>query len=129
MSILEEFMNLLADAAEENCKLGSQISLKELSAEGGIYAEPGEGYGEARYYDKTEIRMVPVLFLCRNADQRKCMEYLENICQYFSRLKTYPQGNYLSWLDAEVAKTPNKIGRDEDGVYHYSCILNCKLYF
>ena len=129
MSILEEFMNLLADTAEKNCNLQCKISLKELPAEGGIYAEPGEGYGETRYYDKTEIRMVPVLFLCRNADQKKCLEYLENICQYFSRLKVYPQGENFSWLDTEVAKSPSRIGRDEDGVYHYSCILNCKLYF
>ena len=37
MSILEEFMTLLVEEAEENCNLERQISLKELPAEGGIY--------------------------------------------------------------------------------------------
>ena len=31
--------------------------------------------------------------------------------------------------DTEIAKEPNKIGRDEDGVWHFSCILNCKIYY
>lgn len=127
--MLKEFMDVLVETAEQYCSLNSSISLKELPAEGGIYAEPGEGYGEARYYDKAEIRVIPVLFLCRNSDQRKCLENLENICQYFSRLRDYPQGKGFSWLDSEIAKFPSKVGRDEDGVYHYSCILNCKLYF
>ena len=74
MSVLEEFMDLLVDTAEKNCGLDSQISLKELPAEGGIYAESGEGYGESRYYDKTEIRTIPVLFLCRNVNQKKCVK-------------------------------------------------------
>lgn len=129
MSILEEFMNLLADTAEKECHLKGGISLKELPAGGGLYAEPGEGYGDSQYYDKSEIRIVPVLFLCREKDQRKCLSQLENICMYFSRLKQYPQGEAFSWLDAETAKSPSRIGRDEDGMYHYSCILNCKLYF
>lgn len=34
----------------------------------------------------------------------------------------------FAWLNTEIAKEPSKIGRDEDGVYHYSCILNCKIY-
>ena len=129
MSILEEFMTLLVEEAEENCNLERQISLKELPAEGGIYAELGEGYILGQYYNKTAIHNIPVFFLSRNADQRICMEKLERICMYLSRLKKYPAGKGFSWLDTEIAKMPSKIGRDEDGTYHYSCILNCKLYF
>lgn len=129
MSILEEFMELLTEVAEKNCSLDTKISLKELPAEGGLYAEPGEGYGAGRYYDKTEIRVVPVLLLSRNKDQRKCMEELEKVSLYFDRLKEYPKGEGFAWLDTEIAKSPSKIGRDEDGAYHYSCILNCRLYF
>ena len=35
-------METLKRTAEENCCLGSEISLDELPAGGGIYAEPGE---------------------------------------------------------------------------------------
>ena len=43
MTPLIEFMETLKRTAEENCCLGSEISLDELPAGGGIYAEPGEG--------------------------------------------------------------------------------------
>lgn len=129
MSPQTEFLNLLIDTIEENCNLGSKISLKELPKGGGLYAEAGEGFAEATYYNKTRVIVLPVLFLCRDADLQDCAEQLYSICNYLQGLTAYPQGENVSWLDTEVAKEPSRIGRDEDGVYHYSCILNCKIYF
>lgn len=129
MSILSEFLNLLVETVENNCTIERGISLKELKKEGGIYAELGDGFVDSRYYNKKEIRVVPVLFLCRDANQLLCMEQLDKISAYLSRLKQYPQGENFCWMDAEVAKAPSKIGRDEDGTYHYSCIINCKIYY
>lgn len=124
-----EFMELIVKTAEENCDLDTEISLEELPAEGGLYAELGEGFGNATYYDKSTEKTFPVLFLCRHADQKRGLEELCNICNYLQRLKQYPQGETFSWLDVEIAKEPNKIGRDEDGVWHFSCILNCKIFY
>lgn len=129
MTPLIEFMETLKRTAEENCCLGSEISLDELPAGGGIYAEPGEGSTADTTYNKAEIKTIPVLFLCRNESQQKCLEQLESICNYFQKLKKHPNGEYFSWLNTEIAKYPSKIGRDEDGTYHYSCILRCLLYF
>lgn len=129
MSPITEFMDILVETAEKNCMLESEISLKELKAEGGLYAEPGKGFTESRYYDKTEVKEIPVLFLCRNADQRKCMEQLESICNFLQRLKVYPSGTMFSWLNTEIVEEPAKIGRDEDGVYHYSAVIRCKLFY
>ena len=119
--MLTELLELVADTAEKNCSLGTEISLEELPKDGGIYAELGEGFTESVSYNKQEVKTIPVLFLCRHADQKRCLEHLQG-------LKKYPQGKTFSWLDTTVAKEPSKIGRDEDGVYHYSCILNCKIY-
>lgn len=124
-----EFMEVLVKTVEENCTLGSRISLRELSAENSLYAELGTGFTNDTFYDKSTVKTFPVLFLCRNADQARCLEQLADICNYFQRLKKYPAGETFHWLDTEVAKEPSKIGRDEDGVYHYSCILNCKLFY
>ena len=126
---LTEFLNLLAETAEKNCNLESKISLKELKKEGGIYADLGQGFMNTAYFDKSQIKIIPVLFLCRHKNQLTCMEQLERICNYFQRLKKYPQGQAFSWIDTEIAKEPSKIGRDEDGTYHYSCILNCKIFY
>lgn len=124
-----EFMETLVATAEEHCNLDSAISLDELSDSNSLYAELGEAFVQTTYYDKSTVRTIPVLFLCRNKDQRRCMEQLESICDYFQRLKQCPQGELFRWMDAEIAKGASKIGRDEDGTYHYSCILNVKLFY
>lgn len=129
MTPLSEFMETLKKTAEENCSLDSEICLDELPASGGIYAELGEGFTDIIYYNKMEIKTVPVLFLCRDKSQLRCLEQLESICNYFQKLKKHPNGELFRWLNTEIAKMPSKIGRDEDGVYHYSCIVRCKLYF
>lgn len=124
-----ELLDLLVDTVEENCNLGSKISLKELGKNGGIYAELGDGFTDTTYYNKQELKTIPVLFLCRDADQKHGLTQLFNICNYLQRLKKYPRAETFYWLDTTVAKEPNKIGRDEDGIYNFSCILNCKIYF
>ena len=126
--MLTELLELIADTAEKNCNLGTEISLEELPKDGGIYAELGEGFTESVSYNKQEVKTIPVLFLCRHADQKRCLKQLCEIVGYLQGLKKYPQGKTFSWLDTSIAKEPSKIGRDEDGVYHYSCILNCKIY-
>lgn len=126
---LTEFFDILLDSIEQNCKLNTKVSIKELKADGGIYAELGEGFTDTTYYSKKTIKIIPVLFMCRHKSQKQCMEWLCSICNYLQRLKVYPQGDTFSWLDTSIAKEPSQIGRDEDGTYHYSCILNCKIFY
>lgn len=126
---LTELLELICETAEANCSLDNNISLEELASIGGLYAEVGEGFPNATYYDKSTTKTVPVLFLCRAASQKRGLEQLCSICDYLQRLKKYPQGETFSWLDTTVAKEPNKIGRDEDGMYNLSCILNCMIYY
>lgn len=129
MTPLSELLELIAKTAEDNCSLDTPISLKELPAEGGLYAELGEGFSNTTYYDKSTEKTIPVLFLCRHADQKRGLEELCEICDYLQRLKKYPQASTFTWLDAEITKEPSKIGRDADGVYYFSCILNCKIFY
>lgn len=129
MTPLEEFISVFCQEAESHCGLDKSISLDELPAEGGMYAETGEGFPRDQYYSRTEIKVIPVLVLSRDVSQARCLERLEKICNYYQRLKKYPKGELFSWLNVEIAKYPSKIGRDEDGKYHYSCILNCALYY
>lgn len=126
--MLTELLEVITATVEGHCKLDTGITLEELPAEGGIYAELGDGFEESTSYNKQEVKVIPVLFLCRHPDQKRCLEQLCEISGYLQGLKQYPQGNTFAWLNTEIAKEPSKIGRDEDGVYHYSCILNCKIY-
>ena len=123
-----ELLDLVTDFVMEKCNLDTIVSLEELPSEGGLYAELGEGFTETQYYSDGRVKTIPVLFLCRHANQRRGMEELEEISGYLERLTEYPDGESFSWLDAETAKEPNKIGRDENGMYHFSCIVNCKIF-
>ena len=128
MMAASELLELVTDLVMEKCNLDTSVSLEELPSEGGLYAELGEGFTETQYYGDGRVKMIPVLFLCRHADQRRGMEELEEISSYLEGLTEYPDGKLFSWLDAETAKEPNKIGRDENGMYHFSCIVNCKIF-
>lgn len=124
-----EFLDLICKTAEDNCNLDTKISIKELPAEGGLYAELGEETGNGPNYDKSAaLRTLPVLFLCRNVEQIRCIDQLSAIGSYLQGLKNYPQGELISWKNA-VAKGPRRIGRDEDGKYYYSLLVNCLVYF
>ena len=129
MAHLTDFFDVLLNEIEQNCGLNTEISIRELKAKGGIYAELGQGFTDTVYYNKQTVKTVPVLFMCRHKSQKQCMEWLCSICDYLQRLKAYPRGKTFTWLDTTIAKEPNKIGRDEDRVYHYSCILNCKIHY
>lgn len=102
--MLTELLELIADTAEKNCSLDAEISLEELPAGGGIYAELGEGFTESTSYNKQEVKTIPVLLLCRHADQKRCLEQLCVIAGYLQGLKKYPQGKTFSWLDTTVAR-------------------------
>lgn len=129
MAHLTDFFDVLLNEIEQNCGLNTEISIRELKAEGGIYAELGQGSTDTVYYNKQTVKTVPVLFMCRHKSQKQCMEWLCSICDYLQRLKIYPNGETFAWLDTTIAKEPSKIGRNEDGVYHYSCILICKIHY
>lgn len=129
MAPITELLEVLSRTAEENCGLDSKISLKELSPGNSLYAEAGESSAEDVYYDKSQVLAVPVLFLCRHKSQQRALEQLETICYYFQRMKEYPSGETFSWMDTEITKYPSKVLRDEDGMYHYSCILRCRIFY
>ncbi len=112
MAHLTDFFDVLLNEIEQNCGLNTEISIRELKAKGGIYAELGQGFTDTVYYNKQTVKTVPVLFMCRHKSQKQCMEWLCSICDYLQRLKAYPRGKTFTWLDTTIAKEPNKIGRE-----------------
>lgn len=62
MTPQDELLELIVDTVEKNCGLDSGISLEELPAESGLYAELGDGFTESVFYDKGTVKTIPVLF-------------------------------------------------------------------
>lgn len=122
-----ELLSLIIETAQSI--LGITVNLDGLPADGGICAELAAGYNDGLYYDKSAIRILPVLFMSKNKDQQACVNDLSRICNYFQSLKVYPLAESFSWLDAVTATEPNKTGKQEDGQYIYSAIMNMKIYF
>lgn len=122
-----ELLSLIIETVQSI--LDITINLDGLPADGGICAELAAGYNVGLYYDKSAIRILPVLFMSKNKDQQACINDLSRVCNYFQSLKVYPLAESFSWLDAVTATEPNKTGKQEDGQYIYSAIMNMKIYF
>ena len=122
-----ELLDLICTAVKNSCEI--DLTLEGTPADGGVSAELSPGYTDSLYYSKKAIRIIPILFLSKNKDQRECLRRLSKICNYLQALKIYPQGSSFTWLDAETATEPNRVGRQEDGQWIYSAVVNMKIYF
>lgn len=122
-----KLMNMIVKTIDDNCRIC--VSLDGLPKHGGVSAELAAGYTDTLYYSKHSVRIIPVLFLSKDRDQEDCADRLCRICNYLQSLKLYPQTDGFSWMDAVTATEPNKTGRQEDGQYIYSAIVNMKIYF
>lgn len=127
MSPQVELMELIRREAAAGC--GIEVCLDGTPADGGVSAELAPGYTDALYYDKSAIRTVPVLLIGKDKDQAGCADRLCRICNHLQRLKQYPQADGFTWLDATTATEPNKVGRQEDGQWIYSAIVNTRIHF
>lgn len=121
-----DFLELVVETLEQVCGL-PQIRLDAL-VDGGLYAAFDPGYDQARYYDRSGIRLWPVSFMAKNADQETCIRQLDTICTYLQCLRQYPQGAGFRWLNADVANYPSRVVRQEDGQYIYSCTVHMQVY-
>ena len=122
-----ELMDLVRRAVKEKCDI--EVCLDGTPKHGGVSAELGAGYAEELYYSKKAIRIIPVLFLSKGKDQAECLNQLCRICNCLQPMKQYPQAEACAWLDAVTATEPNLVGRQEDGQWIYSAIMNMKIYF
>ena len=122
-----ELMELIRKTISNNCDI--EVCLDGTPKHGGVSAELGAGYAESLYYNKKSIRIIPVLFLSKGKDQAACLNLLCRICNGLQCLKQYPQAEGFSWLDSATATEPNLVGRQEDGQWIYSAIMNMKIYF
>ncbi len=125
---MTELLELAAETVEKNCYLSDQVRLDELPEAGGLYVEIGSGYNETVYYDRSAVKLIPIVFMAKHVRQQDCMDELTTICEYLQSLKVYPKAETFVWLDAGVATWPIKVGRNEDGQYIYSCIVNCRIF-
>lgn len=125
--IQSEFMNAFCDLIQRELNL--EISLYELPADGGLYAESGAPALQCMYMNKSCLWKIPVLFLSKRKDQQQGLKELEQISMHLHYRKNYPDGTRYGWADASIITPANKIGRDEDGQYLHSCIVNCLVCF
>ena len=124
-----EAINKVIDTLESNLELFDTIHIDGLPSGGGISCEISPGYNKDIYLNKKSSKVIPLLFLCKGKDQIQVYDTLCKIGNYLQGLKNYPNGSGFSWESAEVATEPNKIGKQSDGQYIYSCIIDITLYF
>lgn len=127
MTPIRELADLIKAQAE--ILTSEKVMLDEVPAACGIYMELQAGHPIGIYYNQHATRSIPVLFIAKSKEQEWCIDRLSYICQGLQVMQEYPAGEAMAWLDATVATEPNKIGRQEDGQYLYSCVVNITCYF
>lgn len=126
MKPIEELMLNIKKDLKENLQLDANLS--ELPQNGGIYLEVGI-VTEKNYIRNAQCkRTVPVLFMCKQADEPKAIETLEKICQHYRELKKPPAGKSYRAFSAGVTAGTHKTGRTEDLQVIYSAIIVYTIY-
>ena len=124
-----EMINVVLDAIETNLTLFDIIRINGLPTDGGISCEISPGYNKDIYLNKKSSKVIPLLFLCKNLNQITALNTLCMIGNYLQGLKEYPNGATFDWLNAEVSSEPSLVGKQDDGKYIYSCIVDITIYF
>ena len=105
------------------------IRIDGLPTDGGISCEIAPGYNKDIYLNKRSSKVIPLLFLCKSKNQITTLDTLCKIGNYLQGLKEYPNGTSFEWINAEVSSEPSLVGKQEDGQYIYSCIIDITIYF
>ncbi len=123
-----ELLMNIRDEIERELK-DIRIALSELSDDGRIYMELGDGRVEKEYFRGPSVGVYPVLFLIKRPAEKEpdCVEALSGICNYYKKKWKSPSGGSYQARGAVIASEPNKAGRQEDGNVLYSCIINFKI--
>jgi hypothetical protein len=124
-----EMINKVIDTIETNLDLFSTIHIDGLPTDGGISCEIAPGYNKDIYLNKQASKVIPLLFLGKGKDQITVLNTLCSIGNYLQGLKVYPNGATFEWITSEVSSEPSLVGKQNDGQYIYSCIVDITIYF
>lgn len=123
---MTEVLDLVIATIENNVELFDRISLNSLPEGNGLYCEISPGTNSQEYLNRSNNKKLPLLFMCKHTDQKICLNTLSSICNYIEKLNVYPADEGFKWINARVAETPNKTGRDER-YYTYSCTVEIEI--
>ena len=124
MDLTELLKNIQRFCKEE---LGLDVSLSELSKDGGIYAEIGPVTTKRYIRIPVGKNRVPVLFMCKSPVEPECIKNLQNICNALIRQKQKINGTTYQVCTVGEESGPHKTGRTEDMQVVYSCILHFEI--
>ncbi len=127
--MLNDFLDVLVNTLESELNLRNKIKISELNANEGISIELVPTSPLRVTLNKKQELNLKVLFLKKSKNRRLCMDELESIGNYLTRLTSYPNFNNGSWNNAEIISSPAKVTKEENGNYTYSMMISCKLYF
>lgn len=106
-----ELLRLTADKLNKSGELFAPVTFGRLGAEGLTLRLSG-GEDETRYLDGGRLRVIPLLFLAKSAEQRKAMDSLYRLLDI---LEQEPPEGVLS---VRITSLPELVDRGEDSVIY-----------
>ena len=112
-----EILRRTADMLNRREELFAPVTFGRLGAEG-ITVRLSGGKDDTHYLDGGRLRVIPLLFLAKNAEQKKAMDSLYRL---LDSLEQEPPEGVLS---VRVTSLPELVDRGEDSViYEAQCEL------
>lgn len=128
--MLTELLTHIVDILETNLTLSDDIIINTLEVDGGISLQLSSGSNENYFKCKSMYITIPLLFLCKNADQQTCINDLDAITSYLNDLTEYPQPSSGEWQLANIVIStyPNYVDKEDNGKFIYSTVVDCKIF-
>ena len=112
-----EILRRTADMLNRKEELFAPVTFGRLGAEG-ITVRLSGGKDDTRYLDGGRLRVIPLLFLAKNAEQKKAMDSLYRLLDILEQEP--PEGV----TQVRVTSLPELVDRGEDSViYEAQCEL------
>lgn len=122
---MDELIKAILKAITDNVTLTGTLEMGQLPPDDGISAEIAPSSNLTTYQNKGKLDKVSLLFLRKSPSQVLCIQELEKIGEYLSRLTTYPQPeNDMEWANSLVSTPPTYVDTEDNGSFIYSMIVD-----
>ena len=103
-------------------------TIGQLSCDGGCSAQIAPSRTDTIFLDRSSLQVLSILVFGKGKDQQLVLNNLFSICNTLSKLTAYPTDTGWKVTSIEVATPPSPVGKQEDGQWIFSCILDVHFY-
>ena len=128
MSVINDVLLAVMDMATETAPYANLV-IGAMPADNSISFAIGAGYPEATFNDKGFSYDLNLVINGKNANQQLVSDTLNDIHQYLTQTKNYPETETYQINNIDTTASPSYIGREENKQYLYGSSVRVRFYY